>query len=65
MTSLARHTGPQRAIRRASNDAAVLLDATLEWQKPSSRLLALDCEVVGSVADGGAVLEAVQRLRRV
>ena len=28
-----------------------------------SRLLSLDCEVVGSVADGLAVLEAVQRLQ--
>ena len=27
------------------------------------RLLAQDCEVVGSVADGGAVLEAVARLQ--
>jgi DNA-binding NarL/FixJ family response regulator len=28
-----------------------------------SRLLSLDCEVVGSVADGRALLEAAQRLR--
>jgi len=28
-----------------------------------SRLLALDCEIVGSVADGSALLEAAQRLR--
>ena len=27
------------------------------------RVLALDCEVVGTVADGSAVLEAVQRLQ--
>jgi DNA-binding NarL/FixJ family response regulator len=26
------------------------------------RLLALDCDIVGSVSDGGAVLDAVQRL---
>ena len=31
--------------------------------KAVSRLLALDCEVVGSVADGSAVLEAAQRLQ--
>ena len=31
--------------------------------KAVCRLLALDCEVVGSVADGGAVLEAAQRLQ--
>jgi DNA-binding NarL/FixJ family response regulator len=30
--------------------------------KAICRVLALDCEVVGSVADGGAVLEAAQRL---
>jgi CheY-like chemotaxis protein len=28
-----------------------------------SRLLALDCEIVGSVADGGALLETAQRLQ--
>lgn len=27
------------------------------------RLLAIDCDVVGTVADGGAVLEAVRRLQ--
>ena len=31
--------------------------------KAVSRLLALDCDVVGSVADGGALLEAVERLQ--
>ena len=31
--------------------------------KAVCRALALDCEVVGSVADGSAVLEAVQRLQ--
>jgi DNA-binding NarL/FixJ family response regulator len=31
--------------------------------KAVCRLLALDCEVVGSVADGSAVLEAAQRLQ--
>ena len=31
--------------------------------KAVCRLLALDCEVVGTVADGSAVLEAVQRLQ--
>jgi DNA-binding NarL/FixJ family response regulator len=30
--------------------------------KAVCRVLALDCEVVGAVADGGAVLEAAQRL---
>ena len=31
--------------------------------KAVGRLLSLDCEVVGSVADGGALLEATQRLQ--
>ena len=31
--------------------------------KAVGRLLALDCEVVGTVADGSAVLEAAQRLQ--
>ena len=31
--------------------------------KAMRRLLALDCDVVGSVADGSAVLEAAQRLQ--
>ena len=31
--------------------------------KAVSRLLALDCEVVGSVADGSVLLEAAQRLQ--
>jgi DNA-binding NarL/FixJ family response regulator len=34
-----------------------------EVAKAVCRVLALDCEVVGSVADGNAVLEAVQRLQ--
>lgn len=31
--------------------------------KAVSRLLALDCEVVGTVADGSALVEAAERLR--
>ena len=31
--------------------------------KAISRMLSLDCDVVGNVADGSAVLEAVQRLQ--
>jgi DNA-binding NarL/FixJ family response regulator len=31
--------------------------------KAVCRVLALDCDVVGTVAEGGAVLEAAQRLR--
>ena len=31
--------------------------------KAVSRLLALDCEIVGSVADGSALLQAAQQLQ--
>jgi two-component system invasion response regulator UvrY len=34
-----------------------------EVAKAVSRLLALDCDVVGIIADGSAVLEATQRLQ--
>ena len=34
-----------------------------EMAKAVYRVLALDCEVVGSLADGRAVLEATQRLQ--
>ena len=34
-----------------------------ELAKAVCRVLALDCDVVGSVADGSAVLEAAQRLQ--
>jgi len=40
----------------------LLADDYPDMVKAVSRLLALDCEVVGSVADGGAVVEAAQRL---
>ena len=40
----------------------LLADDYPEMVKAVRRLLALDCEVVGSVADGSALLEAAQRL---
>jgi DNA-binding NarL/FixJ family response regulator len=40
----------------------LLADDYPEMVKAVSRLLALDCEVVGSVADGSALLQAAQRL---
>ena len=40
----------------------LLADDYPEMVKAVGRLLALDCEVVGSVADGSALLEAAQRL---
>ena len=98
------HWARNEQIRRASNDAAVVLDASAfpqytrwpdgfpymldggsrarRWRsvfaqatpraisrrppwmaKAVCRVLALDCEVVGTVADGSAVLEAAQRLQ--
>jgi DNA-binding NarL/FixJ family response regulator len=41
----------------------LIADDQPEVAKAVSRLLALDCEVVGSVADGSALLEAAQRLQ--
>jgi DNA-binding NarL/FixJ family response regulator len=41
----------------------LLADDYPDMLKAVSRLLSLDCEVVGTVADGGALLEAAQRLR--
>ncbi len=41
----------------------LIADDYPEMVKAVSRLLALDCEVVGSVTDGSALLEAVQRLQ--
>ena len=40
----------------------LLVDDYPEMLKAISRLLALDCEVVGSVSDGSALLETAQRL---
>src|SRR4029077_1231279 len=42
---------------------ARLRDDCPDIVKALSRLLALDCDVVGSVADGGALLEAAERLQ--
>jgi len=41
----------------------LVADDHAEVTKAICRLLALECEVVGTVADGSAVLEAVQRLQ--
>ena len=41
----------------------LLADDYPEMVKAVCRLLALDCDVVGSVADGSALLEAAQRLQ--
>jgi DNA-binding NarL/FixJ family response regulator len=39
----------------------LIADDYPDMVKAVSRLLALDCEIVGSVADGSALLEAAQR----
>ena len=41
----------------------VIAEDHAELAKAVGRVLSLDCEVVGSVVDGGAVLETVQRLQ--
>ena len=41
----------------------LVADDHAEMRKAICRLLALDCEVVGTVTDGGDVLGAAQRLR--
>jgi DNA-binding NarL/FixJ family response regulator len=41
----------------------LLADDYPDIVKAVSRLLAMDCEIVGSVADGGALLETAQRLQ--
>ena len=41
----------------------LLADDYPDIVKAVSRLLALDCEIVGSVADGSALLQEAQRLR--
>ena len=40
----------------------LLADDYPDMVKAVRRLLALDCEIVGTVADGSALLEAAQRL---
>ena len=41
----------------------LIADDHADLVKAVSRLLAVDCDVVGTVGDGSAVLEAAQRLR--
>jgi DNA-binding NarL/FixJ family response regulator len=47
----------------SSRPRVLLADDYPEIVKAVSRLLALDCDVVGSVADGSSLLETVQRLQ--
>ena len=47
----------------ATRPRVLVADDYPHMVKAVGRLLALDCEVVGSVTDGSALLEAAQRLR--
>ena len=49
--------------RLATRPRVLLADDYPDIVKALSRLLALDCDVVGTVADGGALLEAAERLQ--
>ena len=46
-----------------SRPRVLIADDHADLVKALSRLLAVDCDVVGSVADGSAALEAAERLR--
>ena len=50
-------------VRLSLRPRVLLADDYPDMVKAVSRLLALDCEIVGSVADGSALLEAAQRLQ--
>ena len=47
----------------SSRPRVLLADDYPDIVKAVSRLLALDCEIVGTVADGSALLETAQRLQ--
>jgi DNA-binding NarL/FixJ family response regulator len=48
---------------RSLRPRVLLADDYPDIVKAVSRLLALDCEIVGTVSDGGALLEAARRLQ--
>ena len=50
-------------VRLSVRPRVLLADDYPELVKAVSRLLAFDCEIVGSVGDGSALLQEVQRLR--
>jgi two-component system response regulator DegU len=50
-------------VRLSVRPRVLLADDYPDMVKAVSRLLALDCEIVGSVADGSALLQEAQRLR--
>ena len=48
---------------RSLRPRVLLADDYPDIVKAVSRLLALDCEIVGTVSDGGALMEAARRLQ--
>ena len=50
-------------FRLSLRPRVLLADDYPDMVKAVSRLLALDCEIVGTVADGSVLLEAAQRLQ--
>ena len=58
-----RHRRHVSTIVMPTRPRVLLADDYPDMVKAVSRLLALDCEIVGSVADGSALLETAQRLR--
>jgi len=50
-------------VRLSVRPRVLLAEDYPDMVKAVSRLLALDCEIVGSVADGSALLREAQRLR--
>ena len=50
-------------VRLSVRPRVLLAEDYPDMVKAISRLLALDCEIVGSVADGSALLREAQRLR--
>ena len=50
-------------VRLSLRPRVLLADDYPDMVEAVSRLLALDCEIVGIVADGSALLEAAQRLQ--
>lgn len=53
----------ERSLLLSTRPRVLVADDYPDIVKSVSRLLALDCEVLGSVTDGTALLETVQRLQ--
>ena len=53
----------QMELRLSLRPRVLLAEDYPDMVKAVSRLLAVDCEIVGTVADGSALLEAAQRLQ--